>query len=101
MDVQHRDHRPWSKLVTEVLGFLGKEASLPQRHIGVNVEPRGCTTIQSDRGQLQQVFLNIINNALAAVDNGGRIDIDVARARCGRRDWSPLPTTASASRRRT
>jgi signal transduction histidine kinase len=32
-------------------------------------------TIESDRGQLQQVFLNILSNAIAAVDDGGRIDI--------------------------
>ena len=31
--------------------------------------------IESDRGQLQQVFLNILNNAEAAVGDGGRIDV--------------------------
>jgi two-component system NtrC family sensor kinase len=31
--------------------------------------------IASDRGQLQQVLLNILNNALAAVDHGGTISI--------------------------
>ncbi|MDH5197042.1 MAG: HAMP domain-containing histidine kinase, partial [Gemmatimonadota bacterium] len=30
-----------------------------------------------DRGQLQQVFLNIINNAFAAVDDGGHIEIGI------------------------
>jgi signal transduction histidine kinase len=34
-------------------------------------------TILSDLGKLQQVFVNIINNAFAAVDDGGRIDIIV------------------------
>jgi signal transduction histidine kinase len=33
--------------------------------------------IESDVGQLEQVFLNIINNAFDAVDDGGRIDIEL------------------------
>ena len=36
-------------------------------------------TIISDRGQLQQVFLNILNNAVAAVPHGGKIGIEIAR----------------------
>jgi two-component system NtrC family sensor kinase len=31
--------------------------------------------IASDRGQLQQVFLNIVNNAFGAMDSGGRLVI--------------------------
>jgi signal transduction histidine kinase len=31
--------------------------------------------IESDRGKLQQIFLNIINNALAAVADGGHLTI--------------------------
>jgi len=37
----------------------------------------GISAIESDRGQLQQVFLNIVNNAFAAVDDGGRIEISI------------------------
>ncbi|MCU0579376.1 MAG: ATP-binding protein, partial [Desulfobacterota bacterium] len=33
----------------------------------------------SDRGKLQQIFLNIINNAFAAMEAGGRLDITVKR----------------------
>jgi len=32
--------------------------------------------IESDHGQLQQVFLNIINNAFDALEDGGRVRID-------------------------
>jgi two-component system NtrC family sensor kinase len=32
-------------------------------------------TVVSDRGQLQQVFLNVINNAMDAVDKGGEIRV--------------------------
>jgi two-component system NtrC family sensor kinase len=63
-------------LIREVLGFLEKEASY--RNISVHFHiPEGFPSIQSDRGQLQQVFLNIINNAFAAMKEGGRIDISM------------------------
>ena len=63
-------------LIQEVLGFLEKEALY--RNLAINIHsPDGLPMIQSDRGQLQQVFLNIINNALAAVEDGGKIDIDL------------------------
>ena len=37
----------------------------------------GVTRIESDRGQLQQVFLNLINNAIEELDEGGVIDISI------------------------
>lgn len=61
-------------LVREVMTFLEKEAHL--RNIVVNFDiPDGLPLSESDPGQLQQVFLNIINNALDASSDGGRIDI--------------------------
>ncbi|MFH1060235.1 MAG: ATP-binding protein [Pseudomonadota bacterium] len=64
-------------LVNEVLGFLGKEAE--HRNIDINVRTdKDVPNIESDRGQLQQVLLNILNNSLAAVNNGGEINISVA-----------------------
>ncbi len=67
-------------IIREVLGFLEKEASY--RNISVNFHiPEGFPSIQSDRGQLQQVFLNIINNAFAAMKEGGRIDISMREER--------------------
>jgi signal transduction histidine kinase len=63
-------------LLTEVLGFLEKEAAY--REIRVEFDfPEDPPTVVSDRGQLQQVFLNIINNAFAAVEDGGRIQIGI------------------------
>ncbi|MDI6775785.1 MAG: sensor histidine kinase [Syntrophales bacterium] len=63
-------------LIKEVLSFLEKEATY--RDISVNFHiPENFPSIQSDRGQLQQVFLNIINNAFAAVEDRGRIDISI------------------------
>jgi signal transduction histidine kinase len=64
------------ELLKEVLGFLEKEAAY--RNLTVDLDfPEEAPTIVSDRGQLQQVFLNIINNAFAAVDDGGRIEIGI------------------------
>jgi two-component system NtrC family sensor kinase len=63
-------------LLREVLEFLGKEASY--RDIQIEFKYSGTPPpIVSDRGQLQQVFLNIVNNAFAAVDDGGQIEIGI------------------------
>lgn len=69
----------WQKIrvdnvIKDVLGFLDKEAQY--REIQVTLETEGdVPEIVSDQGQLEQVFLNIINNAFAAVEDKGRIDI--------------------------
>lgn len=64
------------ELIQEVLGFLGKEAEY--RSIGVSVQaPDDLPQIKSDRGKLQQVLLNIFNNAFAALENNGHLDITV------------------------
>jgi len=65
-------------LLREVLGFLEKEASYRRVQVELRAEP-DFPPLQSDRGQLQQVFLNILNNAMAAVEDGGHIDIDMRR----------------------
>jgi len=70
------------ELLKEVLSFLGKEAEYRNIHIEFHVEEK-IPSIESDRGQLQQVFLNIINNAVAAVDKGGRIDLWIENTREG------------------
>jgi signal transduction histidine kinase len=66
------------ELLQEVLGFLEKEAGY--RDIQVEFDfPQEDALIESDRGQLQQVFLNIINNAFAAVEDGGKIRLGITR----------------------
>ncbi len=75
MDIR-REKIHLDRLIDEVLSFLEKEASY--REIEIEIEKSDDTPpIISDRGQLQQVFLNIINNAFAAVDDGGRIEISI------------------------
>jgi len=65
-------------LINEVLGFLEKEATF--RNIEVQTFfQEDLPTVKSDKGQLQQVFLNIINNAFEAVKKDGRVGILVER----------------------
>jgi two-component system NtrC family sensor kinase len=77
MDVQ-RETINLDLLLHEVLGFLEKEASYRNLRVDFNY-PEEPPTIVSDRGQLQQIFLNIINNAFAAVEDGGHIEIGIER----------------------
>jgi two-component system NtrC family sensor kinase len=61
-------------IIQEVIGFLDKEAK--HRNIAITYHiDEYIPTIESDRGQLQQVFLNIINNSFDALSDGGRLDI--------------------------
>ena len=71
-----------AELLHEVLGFTGKEAA----HRNIEVTTRvaaGTPPIMADRGRLQQVFLNILSNALAAVADGARIDLIIDSPRAG------------------
>jgi signal transduction histidine kinase len=62
------------QVIKEVLVFFGKESEY--RSISVDlVVQEGLPLIESDPGQIEQVFFNIINNAFAAVEEGGRIHI--------------------------
>ncbi|MBD3402888.1 two-component sensor histidine kinase, partial [candidate division GN15 bacterium] len=63
-------------LLKQVVSFQTTEASHRNIEINFHVQP-GVPSIESDRGQLQQVFLNIISNAIAALQSGGRIDISI------------------------
>jgi signal transduction histidine kinase len=61
-------------LIEDVLGFLRKEAEY--RSIAVVVEvPGEIPTFVSDRGKLQQILLNLINNAFAALSDGGQLKV--------------------------
>jgi signal transduction histidine kinase len=65
------------EIVREVLHFLGKEAEY--RNISIRTAfPDDLPSIQSDRGKLEQIFINIINNAYAAMKDGGHLDIEIS-----------------------
>jgi two-component system NtrC family sensor kinase len=66
------------EVIHEVLGFLEKEAEYRSITVSVDV-PDDIPQFESDRGKLQQIFLNLVNNAFAAMKEGGRLDINVRR----------------------
>jgi signal transduction histidine kinase len=65
---------PVGKIIGDVLSFLEKEAAY--RNISLNLDiPADLPPLVTDRGKVQQIFLNLINNAFQAVGDGGRITI--------------------------
>ncbi len=65
-------------IIEDVLGFLGKEAEFKSITISVDI-PADIPDFESDRGKLQQIFLNLVNNAFAAMNDGGNLEIKVSR----------------------
>ncbi|MBW1791524.1 MAG: two-component sensor histidine kinase, partial [Deltaproteobacteria bacterium] len=61
-----------NSLLQEVLGFLEKEAIYNYIKVETSFD-ENIPHIHSDHGQLQQVFLNIINNAIDAIGKDGVI----------------------------
>lgn len=61
-------------LVYEVLSFLDKEAEYRNIDIVVDIA-EDLPDFESDRGKLQQILLNILNNAFAAMTTGGSVAV--------------------------
>ena len=59
-------------VLIETLGFLEREAQYRNIELVRDLSP-DLPNIPTDHGQIQQVFLNILNNSMAAVADGGRI----------------------------
>ncbi len=72
------EHIDLNDLLYEVICFLEKEAIHHQIQLDLQFD-RELPQIESDRGQLQQIFLNILNNAIDAVVNDGVITICSSR----------------------
>jgi len=64
-------------LVEETVSFLEKEAANHRIAIRRNLDP-GLPEINTDSSQLQQVFLNILNNAFDAISNDGMVNISTS-----------------------
>jgi len=80
---RHVDSKPQvldlAEVIQEVLSFLGKEAEYRSITLYVDAAP-DIPNIESDRGRLQEIFLNLINNSFAAMDDGGRLTVTIRRA---------------------
>ncbi|WP_028588290.1 sensor histidine kinase [Desulfocurvus vexinensis] len=64
------------EVVEEVLSFLRKEAEYRSVTIAVAVAPE-LPEFDCDRGKLQQILLNLVNNAFQAVADNGHVGIEV------------------------
>jgi signal transduction histidine kinase len=64
--------------IQEVLNFLSKEAEYRSFQISVHVD-EDVPKIASDRGRLQEIFLNVINNSFAAMQDGGHLEVTAKR----------------------
>jgi two-component system NtrC family sensor kinase len=63
-----------NEVIEETSGFLAREAEHRNVALSLELNPE-LNRIESDRGQLQQVILNILNNALAAIPDRGQITV--------------------------
>jgi two-component system NtrC family sensor kinase len=62
------------EILYEVLGFLGKEAEYRCITVSVSVD-ENIPPLESDPGRLQEIFLNLITNAFAALKDCGSLKI--------------------------
>jgi signal transduction histidine kinase len=65
------------EVISDVLVFHSKEASYRNIKVYVDV-PEDMPPIKTDRAKLQQVLVNLVNNAFQAVDDGCLLDIEAA-----------------------
>lgn len=66
------------EIIEEILSFLHKEAEYRSVSITVDV-PEEMPEFECDRGKLQQILLNLVNNAFQAVSDHGTVGIEVSQ----------------------
>ncbi len=73
----HIENLDINEVVRETAGFVEKDAGYRnldfRLHLADNIP-----AIASDRGQLQQVFINLLSNAFAAVEDGGTVTLSTS-----------------------
>jgi two-component system, NtrC family, sensor kinase len=65
------------KLINGILSFHKKETEYKGIHVTTVISP-DTPAIETDRGKLQQILLNLINNAFQAIEANGCLDITVS-----------------------
>jgi two-component system NtrC family sensor kinase len=65
-----------NQIMTQVLAFLGQEAK--RRNILISFDDsEPVENFECDIGNLQQIFLNLFNNAFSAMKNGGLLKVEI------------------------
>jgi len=67
------------EVVSDALVFHHKEAAYRNIRVSVDV-PEDLPPIETDRGKLQQILVNLVNNAFQALDNGCNLNISASSA---------------------
>jgi signal transduction histidine kinase len=65
------------KIIHGILSFHKKETEYKGIHVTTDIAPN-IPEIETDRGKLQQILLNLINNAFQAIEANGCLDIIVS-----------------------
>ncbi len=66
-----------SQILYDIIDLLKKEAEF--REIDIYTKfPDKFPEVTSNKGNLEQIFLNVMNNAFTAMQSGGRLDIEVS-----------------------
>jgi len=68
-----------SQILYDIVDLLKKEAEFRDIDIYAKL-PDNLPEIKSNKGNLEQIFLNIMNNAFTAMQSGGRLDIEISNA---------------------
>jgi two-component system NtrC family sensor kinase len=63
-------------IIRQVLAFMEKDAELRRIKISLVIK-KGVPRFQCDRGKLQQIFLNLLNNAFAAMEEDGKLNVTI------------------------
>jgi two-component system, NtrC family, sensor kinase len=71
------------EVAKEVIGFISQAAELQGASISIDADPT-VPEIESNRGKLQEIFLNLVNNSLAAMAGEGRVDIRIRNSSDGK-----------------
>ncbi|MBM9614366.1 HAMP domain-containing protein [Desulfobulbus rhabdoformis] len=64
-------------LMKQVFQFLSPMANKQNVEFALHVTPKAEVMLQADGSQLQQVFVNLLMNAIQAMPEGGKVDISV------------------------
>ncbi|RLL45529.1 PAS domain-containing protein [Oceanobacillus piezotolerans] len=69
----HKGREAISEMVYDIVSLLSPEAKL--KNIDIIVDPSIHETIYCDKSQIKQVLINIVKNAIEAMDEAGQITI--------------------------